>query len=81
MEEKLILLSKNVSLLTLTMFVLFNICSPLFDLIFSLLESLFTLLESPIPIFAGINISKKLFDDNKLKDKYNNCLFYSLDAN
>ena len=49
------------------MLVLFNSFSPFnwpYPIIFSLPESLFTLLESPIPIFAGINISKKYFDEN-----------------
>lgn len=70
LEEKLIFISKKITLLTASVLVFSNLLKPFvwpYPIIFTLPYSLLTLLESPVSIMAGLNVSKNYISDNNLE--------------
>ncbi|KAL4468234.1 hypothetical protein ABPG73_014156 [Tetrahymena malaccensis] len=82
LEKKVIFLSRNITLLTLTALTFQNIIKPMkypHPVIFSISEDLMYFLESPVPIIVGVNMSSEKFE---YQYGYNEeCYYIDLDKN
>ncbi|EAR86055.1 DENN domain protein (macronuclear) [Tetrahymena thermophila SB210] len=82
LEKKVVFLSKNITLLTLTSITFQNIIKPMkypHPVIFSICEDLMYFLESPVPIIVGVNMSSEKFE---YQYGYNeDCYYIDLDKN
>jgi len=82
LEQKIIIFSKNHSLLTSTIITLVALIKPLrytYAVIASMPKLLLFLAGQPLPCLIGINHDESLFWENKMHEKHSDCIYVFLD--